>query len=228
MAESERIVRGVQRLRRLVRGGSVNLFQHPSDRFFVHVDDIGGLEGLRDIRVTIVVSQLAEVSLLEAREALEDLGWSVSADESAATRSYLVGSDGDLARIASDAHAALAALHPAGANLPLDGIRLGRYADSEYLLLGCMFSGPSLILGLVVGSIALMLWFPGDWDRGPAWIAAIGAAVIGAGVIPTVLLALSGRSDRLHDALEFVRNLGPAFLPAVIGAIALVVATTAQ
>ncbi len=226
MAESEQLARGVQLLRRLTPKGSVNLFQSPTDRFFVHVEDIGGLEGLRNARATIVVSQLAEVSLPDARVALEDLGWSVPADASPASRRYTVGSDGDLVQIASDAHAALKTLRPGGADLPLDGIRLGPYADAGYLQVGCISSGPSLILGLVVGSIALMLWFPSDWGRGPAWLAAIGAAVIGAVVIPTVLLALSGRSDRLHDALEFVRILGLVFLPAVIGAIALVVATT--
>ena len=229
MTTIDGIERGLAALRRLYAdGGDVNLYRMSTDRPYVRVSGRAPRDGNQSVVAVIDLTPLGEVALPDADRSLRALGWSFGTEPTLATKSYLVASDADLTRVATDAHAALDLLHPEHLGEPLEGARFGPYADSGVLLGAILVGAILLLLGFVVGSVILFVWFRTDWEAGPAWGVAIVAAVVGAYAIPAALVTLTrGSSDRLHDAAQALQQIGSLVLPGVIAAIVLVVATIA-
>lgn len=222
------IERGIAALRRLnANGGHVNLFRTASDRPFVRVSGRAARGTDQSLLAVIELMPLGEGALPDVERVLRQLGWSFGPEPTLATRPYVISSDADLVRVATDALTALDFVLPERFGEPLDGARFGPYADSEILMFAAMFGLILMLLGFGVGSIILFVWFPRDWETGPAWGAAIFAAIVGTYVVPATMVAVTRSSDRLHDAAQAVQQIGSMVLPGPIAAIVLVVATVA-
>ena len=227
LTTTDGIERAVAALRRLhANGGHANLYRTATDRLYVRVSGRGARAGDQTVQAIIELNPLGEIALTDADRFLRQLGWSFETYPTLATKPYVISSDADLVRIATDAHTALDFLLPDRFGEPLDGARFGPYADSQILFWAGVLGVAMLLLGLVVGSVVLFIWFRGDWEAGPAWGAAILGVVLGAYVVPAAIVRMTtGSSDRLHDAAQAVQQIGSLVLPGLIAAIVLVVAT---